>query len=414
MGRYIMAISFREVVNQSLQDFWAKKIRTIVTVMGIILGTASIIIVMSIVQGSIKQTTQWIEETGGLKKIDIYINWEYNQVVNRKKEFEYLELKKLLRPIQGIESIDLNLTVWNSTIKYGKNDVAPWYRAVDSDFFKVEDWSVQEGRMFSEYDYKKSNQVALIGTNARKNLFGSINPLGKRIQVGDNFVTVVGILEYREFLGQSDLGQGNWLEWKNDMIVIPIDTSLKMNPNRNSIGNFTILTQDESLTESVQAKVEKTLNAQFNNKPVYRTSSNLERREEILKNSSKFNIIFYFISAISLIVGGIVIMNIMLATIKERTREIGVRMSIGGSKFDIFMQFLIQTVIITTLGGIIGVFVGIGLSSMVAQYVNVSIDVTSQLIIIALLMSSGVGLVFGIIPSWKACSLNPVTALRTE
>ncbi len=409
-----MAISFKEVVNQSLQDFWAKKIRTIVTVMGIILGTASIIIVMSIVQGSIKQTTSWIEETGGFKKIEVYVNWEFNEQVNRRKRFEYDELKELLRPIQGIESLDLNLTVWNNSIKYGKNDVAPWYRAVDDDFFKVEDWGVQEGRMFNQFDYKANNDVALIGSNARMNLFGSINPIGKKINVGGDFLTVIGILDYREFMGQSELGQGNWLEWKNDMILVPITTSLKLNPRYNSITNFSILTTDESLTESVQAKVEKTLNAQFNNKPVYKTSSNLERREEILENSSKFNIIFYFISAISLLVGGIVIMNIMLATIKERTREIGVRMSVGGSKLDIFLQFLIQTIIITTLGGIVGIFVGIGLADIVAGYVNVSIAVTSQLIIIALLMSSGVGLIFGVIPSWKACSLNPVTALRTE
>ena len=409
-----MAISFKEVFNQSLQDFWAKKIRTIVTVMGIILGTASIIIVMSIVQGSIKQTTEWIEESGGFKKIEVYPDWEFNQTVNRRIQFEYDELKELLRPIQGIDYIDFDMWGWTTGIKYGKNDVAPNYRAVDQDFFKVEDWKVQEGRMFSDFDYKNSNQVALIGTNARKNLFGSENPIGKNILVGKDFITVIGILEYREFLGQSDLGQGNWLEWKNNMILIPIPTSIKLNPNYKRVPGFNIMTKDESLTESVQAKIEKTLNAEFNNKPVYKTSSNLERREEMLENSGKFNIIFYFISAISLIVGGIVIMNIMLATIKERTREIGVRMSIGGSKMDIFLQFLIQTVIITTLGGIIGLFVGIGLAGIVAEYVNINIAITTQLVTIALLMSSGVGLIFGIIPSWKACSLNPVTALRTE
>lgn len=409
-----MAISFKEVVNQSLQDFWAKKIRTIVTVMGIILGTASIIIVMSIVQGSIKQTTNWIEESGGFKKIEVYQNWEFNQPVNRDTYFKYDEIKDLLRPIQGIEHVDINLTVWLSSIKYGKNEVAPWYRAVDDNFFKIEDWGVQEGRAFTEYDYRSYNQVALIGTNARRDLFGSINPLGKQIQVGSDFITVVGILEHREFMGQSDMGQGNWLDWKNDMIVIPVTTSIKLNPQFKKIQNFSVITLDESLTESVQAKIEKTLNAEFNDKPVYKTGSNLEKREEIMKNTSKFNIIFYFISAISLVVGGIVIMNIMLATVKERTREIGVRMSIGGSKMDIFLQFLIQTVIITTLGGIIGLFVGIGLADAVAKYVNVTIEITPQLIMIALLMSSGVGLIFGVIPSWQACSLNPVTALRSE
>jgi len=409
-----MAISFKEVVNQSLQDFWAKKIRTIVTVMGIVLATASIIIVMSIVQGTLKLTTDWIEESGGFKKIEVYQNWEFNETLNRDSHFKYDELKDLLRPIQGIDAIDLILTVWVSSIKYGKNDVATWYRAVDKDFFKIEEWGVQEGRMFSDFDYKNSNQVVLIGTNVRKNLFGSINPLGKKIQVGKDFLTVIGILEYREFLGQTNIGQANWLDWKNDMIVMPVQTSLKLNPKFEKLSRFSIITKDESLTNSVQAKVEKTLNAEFNNKPVYITSSNLERKEEMLKSSSKFNIIFYFISAISLIVGGIVIMNIMLATIKERTREIGVRMSIGGSKMDIFLQFLIQTVIVTTLGGIIGIFVGIGISGQVAGYVSVNINITPQLIFIALLMSSGVGLIFGVIPSWKACSLNPVTALRTE
>lgn len=409
-----MAISFKEVVNQSLQDFWAKKIRTLVTVMGIVLGTASIIIVMSIVQGSVQQTTDWIEESGGFKKVEVYPNWEYNQPVNRDKNFKYEEIKNLLRPIQGIDYLDLSIWVWNSGIKYGKNEVVPRYFAVDKDYFKVEEWGVQEGRIFSDFDYKNSNQVVLIGTKARKNLFGSENPLGKKIQIGKDFATVIGILEYREFLGQSDLGQGNWIDWKNDMILMPLQASIKLNPRYNRVNSFSIITKDESLTESIQAKVEKTINAEFNNKPVFRTGSNLERREEIMKSSSKFNIIFYFISAISLIVGGIVIMNIMLATIKERTREIGVRMSIGGSKMDIFLQFLIQTVIITTLGGIFGLFIGIGLADVVAGYVNVNIAITPQLVIIALAMSSGVGLIFGVIPSWKACSLDPVTALRTE
>lgn len=133
-----MAISFKEVVNQSLQDFWAKKIRTLVTVMGIVLGTASIIIVMSIVQGSVQQTTDWIEESGGFKKVEVYPNWEYNQPVNRDKNFKYEEIKNLLRPIQGIDYLDLSIWVWNSGIKYGKNEVVPRYFAVDKDYFKVE------------------------------------------------------------------------------------------------------------------------------------------------------------------------------------------------------------------------------------------------------------------------------------
>lgn len=409
-----MAISFKEVFNQSLQDFWAKKIRTIVTVMGIVLGTASIIIVMSIVQGSIKQTTEWMEATGGFKKIDVRLDWENNEQVNRPKYFEYDELADLLYPIQGIDLIDINLPMWVSTIKYKKNEVQPYFRAVNDDYFKIEEWGVQTGRGFTPFDYKHKQKVALIGTSARSNLFGSVEPLGKKLQIGTDFFEVVGVLDYREFLGQGGMGNSNWLEWKNELVLLPVTTAMALQPNFARITNFSLITIDETITESVKAKVERRINEEFMNKKIYKAESNLERREEIMKSSSQFNIIFYFISAISLIVGGIVIMNIMLATVKERTREIGVRMSIGGSRLDIFLQFLIQTVLVTTLGGIIGVFLGIGLSGAVAQYLDVNVSVSSGLIFIALLMSSGVGLIFGTIPSWQACSLDPVTALRSE
>lgn len=409
-----MAISFKEVFNQSLQDFWAKKIRTIVTVMGIVLGTASIIIVMSIVQGSIKQTTEWMEATGGFKKIDVRVNWQNSEQVNRPKEFKYDELVDLLYPIQGIDLVDIEMWMWVSTIKYNKNEVEPNFKAVNDDFFKIEEWEVQTGRGFTPFDYKNKQKVALIGTSARAKLFGSIDPLEKKIQVGSDFFDVVGVLEHREFLGQGGMGQNNWLEWKNNLILIPVSTAIALNPHSNRVNRFNLTSTDESITESVKAKVERTINAEFNNKRIYMAESNLERREEIMKSSSQFNIIFYFISAISLIVGGIVIMNIMLATVKERTREIGVRMSIGGSRLDIFLQFLIQTVLVTTLGGVIGLFLGISLSGVVAQYLDVNVSVSSGLILIALLMSSGVGLIFGTIPSWQACSLDPVTALRSE
>ncbi|MFA7056012.1 MAG: ABC transporter permease [Candidatus Cloacimonadales bacterium] len=409
-----MAISFKEVFNQSLQDFWSKKVRTIVTVMGIVLGTASIIIVMSIVQGSIKQTTEWMEASGGFKKIDVRQNWENNETVNRSKDFEYDELMKILQPIQGIDLIDIYISVWVSPIKYKKNEVNPWFTAVNADYFKVEEWGVQEGREFTSFDYKNKQKVALIGTAARAKLFGSIDPIGQKIQVGTDFFEVIGILDYREFIGKGDMNNNNWIEWKNDLILVPVTTAIALNPRSKKLNRFSLITTDETITESVKAKVEKRINEEFSNKKIYTAQSNLERREEIVKSSAKFNIIFYFISAISLIVGGIVIMNIMLATIKERTREIGVRMSIGGSKLDIFLQFLIQTVLITTLGGVIGVFIGIGLSGLVADYLNVGINISSGLIVIALLMSSGVGLIFGTIPSWQACSLDPVTALRSE
>lgn len=409
-----MAISFREAANQSFQDFWAKKIRSLVTILGIVLGTASIIIVMSIVQGTTAETMRWMEETGGFTKIEVSRNWEYDKPTKRKKSLEHKEVQDILRNITGIKYKNISSNIPTNKTTYKKNTYYHWVSSVSEDYFLSEEWGVQEGRLFTPYDYKHKEKVVVIGTTTRRDLFGSINPIGKKVTIRNEKYTVVGLLDKREYMGKGEFGESNWLEWKNGLIIVPLTTAFAMYPENDRIRNFSIITTDEKMTETVQNKLKRSINGIFEGKPVYRVTSNLENRETMLKQSSKFNIIFYFISAISLIVGGIVIMNIMLATVKERTREIGVRMAIGGSRFDIFLQFLIQTVIVTSLGGLVGVILGMSLVDVVGSYVNVTMLVNTRLILISLGMSSGVGLIFGIIPSWQACTLNPVKALRTE
>ncbi len=408
-----MAISFKEVLNQSLQDFWSKKIRTFVTVLGVVLGTASIIIVMSLVQGTTKQTLEWLEENGGFTKVNFNRNWEFDKPTSRRKSLEYEEVKRLVSKVEGIETLNIEIFTHTST-KYNSAQFNGRVQGVDLDYFKIKEWPVSTGRTISSFDLAHNKKVALIGTIVRQELFGSVDPIGKFIDIDGNKFTIIGILERQVFEGKGNMGQGNWLEWENRNILVPVTTILNLKPSLDRVRSFELQTKSIDYTKYVQDRLVNLINKEFSNKPVWRAESNLEQREVMERESSKFTIIFYFISGISLIVGGIVIMNIMLATIKERTREIGVRMSIGGSRMDIFLQFLIQTIIVTTLGGLVGILIGTSLVNYVGNYLGANVAITSKLILIALVMSSGVGFIFGIIPSWKACSLDPVKALRTE
>ncbi|HPM02819.1 MAG TPA: FtsX-like permease family protein, partial [Candidatus Cloacimonadota bacterium] len=147
---------------------------------------------------------------------------------------------------------------------------------------------------------------------------------------------------------------------------------------------------------------------------IFNVESAQEEAEKMQESAAMFKIIFFFISSISLLVGGIVIMNIMLASVQERTREIGIRLAVGARRFDIFLQFLIQSVVITFIGGVIGVITGVSIVKYVGKFLNVSTMVDMSMIYIALLVSVGVGLIFGIFPSLRASNLNPVDALRYE
>jgi len=227
---------------------------------------------------------------------------------------------------------------------------------------------------------------------------------------------VIGVLTPKYLANQGNSGAfgDNALEYMNRRSYIPISTLLsKIEPSQ-KIGSIEIKAQSPETARELRQKLDNIILNLKQGRQLFNVSSAQEEMETMKKNMIVFTAIFFLIGVISLLVGGIVIMNIMLASVKERTREIGVRIAIGARSRDIFIQFLVQTVLITSLGGLLGILLGYAILDLVSNYLNLQLLASVQMIWTALLVSVGVGLLFGIMPALRASKLDPVEALREE
>lgn len=408
-----MAISLKENIIIGFSDFWSRKIRSIITIVGIVLGTMSIIVVLALVKGINTQTMKWMLERGGLSKITVRRNWQYENPEHVKTYFIWKELKLIRSLIPEAKYFNPQQRHWVRH-SFEDNEYQASIRGVLPDYSKIEEWDVQEGRFISSFDIEQSNDVIVIGTKIKEELFGNRKAIGEVITVHDRRLKVIGIMAFRYMKNNGAFGNDNAFSYLNRRSFTPLTTMINKGSGNDNISSFTLKAKD---VESAPALREKLNNIILNLRrgyPVFEVESAKEQAEEMAQNQKMFQTIFYVISVISLLVGAIVIANIMLATIQERTREIGIRITVGARRRDIFLQFLVQTVLVTTIGGIMGIVVGLSLLDVVSKFIEIELIAGIEMIFIALLVSAGVGLVSGIVPAIIASKLDPVEALRYE
>ncbi|MCD4795633.1 MAG: ABC transporter permease [Candidatus Cloacimonetes bacterium] len=407
-----MAISLKESIIVGFSDFWSRKIRSIVTIIGIVLGTMSIIVVLALMKGINKKTLEWMMERGGLSKIDIYPDWNYDNKTDAKKYFDLKELKLIRSLIPEAKYFNPQIRHW---VRHSYEDKE--YRAsvfgVLPDFSKIEEWSAESGRFINEFDINQSNDVIVIGTKIREELFGNKDPIGEFITVHGRRLQVIGIMRHR-FMKNSGIGGENALGYLNRRSFIPLSTMIHKGTGEDNIRSFSVKAQNAESAPELREKLESIILNLRHGAPVFKVESAQERAGEMAESQKTFQMIFFIISTISLLVGGIVIANIMLATIQERTREIGIRLAVGARRRDIFLQFLVQTILVTTIGGIFGIILGLSLLDIVSKYLEFELIASIEMILIALTVSAGVGFLSGIIPAIVASKLNPVETLRYE
>lgn len=409
-----MAISFRESVRVGLTDIWVRKVRSIVTVMGIVLGTMSIVVVLSIVEGVKNSSLSWMTERGGLKKIEVQRDWSQDQQVGVNDFFSLEEVQKIKTLLPEVEAFNAQLETY-TTLKVGKYKFDGSVMGVYPDYQVVEEWTPTTGRFINDFDESSADNVILIGTKVKQALFGSRNAVGQSIIIGNQSFTVIGIMEEKKLVQPNGgMGDQNFLDYMNEFSFIPLTSMQKKIAKTSPIRGFSVRVKNLNDSEAVSKKIENILLNMRQGKHVFSVESAKEQAEKMQKQSLLFEMIFFFIAAISLIVGGIVIMNIMLASIQERTREIGVRLAIGARRWDIFLQFLVQTVLVTSIGGVFGIVIGISITGLVGTFLKTQVSVAPSMILIAFMVSAGVGLIFGIFPAVRASKLDPVKALRNE
>lgn len=407
-----MALSFRESLEVGFTDFFQHKLRSFITILGIILGTMSIIVVLSIVSGMKETTLQWMQERGGLNKITIMNNWDYTSPKGLKGVFTLKEVRTLQRLLPSVKYFNPTVNSYDY-LSLGSKTFASSLMGVMSDYQYVEEWYPVEGRFINLYDVDNAADVIVIGTTIRKELFGSASPIGKYVTFSGKRLMVVGVMK-RRYMKGNDSFHENAIDYMNEFSMVPISTAI----HKLSVGDFIyevgLKAEDPKQTASMVKEANAVVLNMREGEPVFRVESAESQLKKMEKSSLIFQLIFIFISTISLFVGGIVIMNIMLATVHERTREIGIRITVGARRIDILLQFLVQTILTTTVGGLFGVIVGLSILKFVGKYLNITMGTNLSMIFLALAVSAGVGFIFGLIPAIKASKMDPVQALRYE
>ena len=411
-----MAISLSESLHIGIADIAMRKVRSVVTILGIVLGVMSIMVVLAILGGMNQSTLTWMQERGGLNKVVIQQNWRYDFSRGGEAQLNLTELEQLRSQMPSVKAFNPIVSTWIPDIRYREKRYQAQVMGVYPDMQIVDSWYPQKGRFISELDLRENSNVIVLGSSIAKELFGSRNPVGQKLMLKGQMLEVIGVLseKYWENPGGGGMWGKNALEYMNRQCFIPLSTMVyKVWPGAKVVQvEITAFSPEEAigLRKDLQSVITKIKGG----KKLFTVSSAKEELDRMQQNTKVFSAVFIMIAAISLLVGGIVIMNIMLASIKERTREIGVRLAIGARPLDIFLQFVIQTVLITTLGGVFGIALGYLILDMVGGYLEMQMVAGLGMIYTALLVSVGIGLIFGIAPAMRAARLDPVVALREE
>nr|MBI1231539.1 FtsX-like permease family protein [Cytophagales bacterium] len=420
----------------------ANKLRSLLTALGIIFGVAAVIAMLAIGNGAQQEILEQIKLVGVNNIVITPVVEQVEEEVNEdsglgreKGKFspglKLLDVDAVLNTIPGIKKISPEVVFDTYIVKSGLRRSAKLV-GVTPAYFDVLDFRLKDGRMFSEKNLVKGDAVCIIGRSVQSKFFPKENPIGKKIKSGNQWLEVIGVLEER-LVSESSISKLGIRDFNMD-VYVPIQTMLVRYKNRDLVTEAGLMNVEGPSASSNYHQIDKLVVQVEESGALTPTaevlSKLLERRhfdvvdfeitipELLLKQQQRtqniFNIVLGAIAGISLLVGGIGIMNIMLASVMERIKEIGLRLSLGAKKSDIVNQFLFEAVMISVSGGIIGVILGIVLAHMVSTFAEFPTIITMPSIILSFGVAATVGLVFGIAPARRAASQDPITSLRYE
>ena len=407
--------------KRGLETLLSNKVRSFLTMLGMIFGVAAVVSMMSIGAGAQQQVLAFIEQLG-----------VRNLIVEAKEANDFMAFQKARKASPGLTERDLRMiranvpgiTASSARKRFEPQKLVPKPQREAPQMFGVEPsyqgiggLSVVSGRFFTQAEADAALPVAVIGEGARTNLFGAKDPIGEYVKVNEQWFRVIGMVG-PQVSSQTDVA-GIPAQDRNNLIYVPVAAAILR--VEDSYSRFKdeidgIYLQMEDVDEMLRTAdvVRGILNASHRGADDFSLVVPAALLAEQRRTQRIFGFVMVALASISLLVGGIGIMNIMLASVLERTREIGIRRAIGAKQTDIVRQFLVETIMIAVCGGVIGLVVGVGLSRMIAVLAGWDTIVTMASILISFLVSVGIGLTFGVYPAVRASKLDPVTALHYE
>ena len=390
----------------------ANKMRSLLTMLGIIIGVGAVIAMVSIGMGVRNNIQQSIASLGS--NMLIVMPGAENRTGVRggagsKTTLEDEDADAIKAKIGGIDNVSAMVS-GSYQVVFGNSNWKTSVQGVSPDYMDIRSLEVESGIFITEHDMVKRNRVAVIGSTVSENLFGGSNPVGQNIRINNQPFKIIGVLKKK---GQSSMGQD-----QDDVIIVTMTTAQERMLGVNYVHSINVQVSSPDIMDEVQEDIETLLRQRHHIAKGQEDDFNVRNLTSLMETmdstTAMITMLLGAVAGISLLVGGIGIMNIMMVSVTERTREIGIRKALGATFRNIMMQFLIESVVIGIIGGVIGIFMGCTLSIAVAEFFNFNTVITLLPIAVSFSFAVGTGLFFGIYPARKAAKLDPIEALRYE
>ncbi len=402
---------FIETLKLSLRTIMRNALRSFLTVLGIIIGVAAVIAMVALGQGTTAQVTSSVAKLGSnLLMVRAARGGPGPDVAGATpKSFSMRDAEAISSQVQGVRVVAPAAST-QMTAVYGNINHAMSVTGTDDRFFDARDWPVVEGREFTDAELQAGSASCILGNTTKTTLFGQGDPLGATVRLKQVSCKVIGVLEAK---GASGFGTD-----QDDLIVMPLKTVQRRVIGNTDVPLIYVAVADGYTTADVTDGIEVLLRERRHIAPGERDDFSVFDMAQIASVltgiTGVLTGLLAAVAGVSLLVGGIGIMNIMLVSVTERTREIGIRLAIGAEAGQVLMQFLVEAVVLSLFGGLVGILVGFSLSAVAAHFLSVPLIVDPKIVAIAFLFSAAVGVIFGYFPARRAARLDPIEALRHE
>jgi putative ABC transport system permease protein len=393
----------------ALREIRRNVLRSFLTILGIVIGVAAVIVMVTVGAGATAQVSEQISSLGSnLLVIRPGQRIGHGQTT-AAPPFDMDDVEALAREIPAVAAVAPSASQ-RLVVVYGNANWATMVTGVDNQFFIVRNWEIISGRRFLETELRAGKAVCVIGATIARELFGPQDPLDQLIRVGNLSCTVIGVLEAK---GQSTFGSD-----QDDLVLIPLRTFQRRIAGNRDIGLIQVSVAEGRSTDKAKGDIEYLLRERRritgSESDDFQVRDMKEIANMLTGTTRILTTLLGAVAAVSLLVGGIGIMNIMLVSVTERTREIGIRLAIGALEREVLLQFLVEAVVLSSFGGVIGILLALSASLGLSRLLHIPFIFNPGIMAVAFLFSAAVGIVFGFFPARKAARLDPIDALRHE
>jgi putative ABC transport system permease protein len=382
--------------------------RSFLTILGIVIGVAAVITMVTLGNGATKSVSDQISSMGS-NLLMVIPGQRFGPGSEGAPNFKSADVEAIRNQITGAESV---APIVNKTVT-AVNQAKNWSTVVsgsNNDYFQAGNWQLASGRIFSETEERAGKAVCVLGESVREKLFGRQNPVGSEIRIKQFACEVVGLLKAK---GQSAMGSD-----QDDTVIMPLRTVQRRLSGSQDISRLSISVKEGASIDAVKKQLTLLMRERRsigeNEEDDFRVMDTRQLAETLTSTTKILTMLLGAVAAVSLLVGGIGIMNIMLVSVTERTREIGIRLAIGALEREVLLQFLIEAVVLSSIGGLIGIAVATAASMVLAGLMGVPYLFGLGINLLSFLFSAAIGVIFGYFPARRAAGLNPIDALRHE